>query len=69
MNILIAIILSLVFAFLGTMPFLFVNTRLHENVNHSSEEVRHEKMRAYKRFIYFFILGIAMLTIYHFLTD
>ncbi|MDH9162418.1 MULTISPECIES: hypothetical protein [Staphylococcus] len=69
MNLLLAIILALVFAFLATMPFLFINTRLHENVNHSPEKIKEEKYRAYKRFIYYFILILIMLMIYSFLTD
>ncbi|ATH60734.1 MULTISPECIES: hypothetical protein [Staphylococcus] len=69
MNIILSIILALIFAFLATMPFLFINTRLHENINHSKDEVRHEKIRAVKRFIYFFILIIILLAIYHFITN
>ncbi|WP_241964781.1 hypothetical protein, partial [Staphylococcus saprophyticus] len=69
MNFLIIVILSLIFAFLATMPFLFINTRLHENTNHSKDEVQHERVRAVKRFVYFFILAIVILLIYTFLTD
>jgi len=69
MNIILSIILALIFAFLATMPFLFINTRLHENINHSKDEVRHEKIRVVKRFIYFFILIIILLAIYHFITN
>lgn len=69
MVILLAIILALIFAFLATMPFLFINTRLHENVNHSKEEIRNEKIRAIKRFIYFFILIIILLMVFYFITN
>ena len=69
MIVLLSIILALIFAFLATMPFLFINTRLHENVNHSKEEIRHEKIRAIKRFVYFFILIIILLMVFHFITN
>ncbi|MBF0812790.1 hypothetical protein SD311_003745 [Staphylococcus sp. KG4-3] len=69
MNIVIIVILSLIFAFLATMPFLFINTRLHENKNYAKDEIRHEKKRTFQRFIYFFILAIVVLIIYTFLQD
>ncbi|PHK48804.1 hypothetical protein BTJ66_11395 [Staphylococcus edaphicus] len=69
MHFIVIVILSLIFAFLATMPFLFINTRLYENTNHSKDEVRHERVRAVKRFIYFLILAIVILLTYHFLTD
>lgn len=69
MNIVIIIILGLIFAFLATMPFLFINTRLHENKNYAKNEIRHEKKRAFQRFIYFFVLAIVILIIYTFLLD
>ncbi|WP_259338129.1 hypothetical protein, partial [Staphylococcus xylosus] len=69
MNIVIIVILSLIFAFLATMPFLFINTRLHENKNYAKDEIRHEKKRTFQRFIYFFVLAIVILIIYTFLQD
>lgn len=69
MNIVIIVILSLIFAFLATMPFLFINTRLHENKNYAKDEMRHEKKRTFQRFIYYFVLAIVILVIYTFLQD
>ncbi|MGY0468853.1 hypothetical protein [Staphylococcus xylosus] len=74
MNIVIIVILSLIFAFLATMPlatmpFLFINTRLHQNKNYAKDEIRHEKRRTFQRFIYFFVLALVMLIIYTFLLD
>lgn len=69
MNIVIIVILSLIFAFLATMPFLFINTRLHENKNYAKDEIRHEKRRTFQRFIYYFVLAIVILVIYTFLQD
>lgn len=69
MNIVIIVILSLIFAFLATMPFLFINTRLHENKNYAKDEICHEKRRTFKRFIYYFVLAIVILIIYTFLQD
>ncbi|MBM2658104.1 hypothetical protein [Staphylococcus pseudoxylosus] len=69
MNIVIIVILSLIFAFLATMPFLFINTRLHENKNYAKDEIRHEKKRTFQRFIYYFVLAIVILVIYTFLQD
>ncbi|MEB6170544.1 hypothetical protein MXL81_07635 [Staphylococcus pseudoxylosus] len=69
MDIVIIVILSLIFAFLATMPFLFINTRLHENKNYAKDEIRHEKKRTFQRFIYYFVLAIVILVIYTFLQD
>ena len=42
MIVLLSIILALILLF-SNDAILFINTRLHENVNHSKEEIRHEK--------------------------
>ncbi|BBK28736.1 hypothetical protein BU600_08935 [Staphylococcus arlettae] len=69
MNLVIIFVLSLVFAILATLPFLFVNTQLYEHKNQSSADRKTEKRSAVKRFCYHFILAFIMLVIYHFLTD
>lgn len=69
MNLVIIFVLSLVFAALANLPFVFVDTHLYEHKNQPSANRTTEKRSVVKRFSYHFILVFIMLLIYQFLTD
>ena len=69
MNLIIIFVLSLVFATLATLPFVFVNARLYEHKIQPSADRTTEKRSVVKRFSYHFIFIFIMLFIYPFFTD